>query len=186
LRIPTTVGDHMYTRVRKFYFCARVSATASSAGITYQYREAWCISGTGSSSTTSQQCGLCERQVGSTGPDAFTFTALCSHAARPEQVRCAVPLNTDIDGGIIQQSGVAAWERTATSGCPWPAVMLSGLGGSQRLDLDVQIQRPTWHRLIRVKRQNAKRFTINAKTLFRVFVRRFRQFSALHQVLLTS
>lgn len=152
MRIPYDVPKiHMYTRIRKspYFYASRRHGVQSYSVCNRMYHprhyddpiaEYWRLV----HDVTLWDVGV-ERQVEITGPDAFTLTNLLTprDLTRCEVGQCKFVLNTDVDGGIINNPVLLRlgenhfWLSVADGD-----VLLWAKGAASRSGLDVRIREP--------------------------------------------
>lgn len=152
MRIPYDVPKiHMYTRIRKspYFYASRRHGVQSYSVCNRMYHprhyddpiaEYWRLV----RDVTLWDVGV-ERQVEITGPDAFTFTNLLTprDLTLCEVGQCKFVLNTDVDGGIINNPVLLRlgenhfWLSVADGD-----VLLWAKGVASRSGLDVRIREP--------------------------------------------
>ena len=152
MRIPyDTPRIHMYTRIRKspYFYAHQRHGVQSYTVCNRQYHprhyddmvsEYWKLV----NDVTLWDVAV-ERQVEITGPDAFTFTNMLTprDLMKCEVTQCKFALNTDVDGGIINNPVLLRlgenhfWLSVADGD-----VLLWAKGIASVLDLDVHIREP--------------------------------------------
>ncbi|HLR95300.1 MAG TPA: glycine cleavage T C-terminal barrel domain-containing protein [Jiangellaceae bacterium] len=152
MRIPYDVPKvHMYTRIRKspYFYASRRHGVQSYSVCNRMYHprhyddpiaEYWHLV----HDVTLWDVGV-ERQVEVTGPDAFTFTNLLTprDLAKCEVGQCMFVLNTDVDGGIINNPVLLRlgenhfWLSVADGD-----VLLWAKGVASQAGLDVEVTEP--------------------------------------------